>query len=352
MSSLQFAGPALGEVVIAVDPHKASWTAVAVDSRLQPLDALRVSVSKVGYRQLRRFAARWPDARWAIEGATGLGAPLTSRLGADGIAVLDVPAKLARRVRLLSSGHGRKNDEADALSVGVAAHTAPRLHTARTDEAITALRALIEHREDLVRTRTQTVNRLHALVTKLGPAGLPRKLTAEAASAALRRVRPRATLGRTLRALAVELVVEVRRLDQRISSVADQISAAVADSGTTLTKLHGIGDLLAAKIIARTAGIHRFRSAAAFASYCGVAPLEASSGDVKRHRLSRHGDRQLNSALHIMAITQIRHQTEGRIYYQRKRAEGKSHKEALRRLCDVVYRTMLRDSVTSLIPAA
>jgi hypothetical protein len=96
-------------------------------------------------------------------------------------------------------------------------------------------RASIEHREDLVRTRTQTVNRLHALVTKLLPAGLPRKLTAETASAALRCVRPRATLGRTLRALAVELVAEIRRLDQRISSVADQISAAVTESGTTLS---------------------------------------------------------------------------------------------------------------------
>jgi transposase len=231
--------------------------------------------------------------------------------------VVDVPAKLARRVRLLSSGHGRKSDEADALSVGIAAHTATRLHTVTVDEAITALRALIEHREDLVRTRTQTINRLHALLTKLLPAGLPRKLTAEAAATALRRVRPRATLGRTLRALAVELVAEVRRLDQRIAAVADQICVAVAASASTLTELHGIGDLLAAKILARTAGVNRFRSAAAFASYCGVAPLEASSGDVTRHRLSRHGDRQLNSALHIMAITQIRHQTQGRTYYQR-----------------------------------
>jgi transposase len=171
----------------------------------------------------------------------------------------------------------------------------------------------------------------------------------------LRRVRPRATLGRILRAPAVELVAEVRRLDQRIAAVTDQISAAVTASGTTLTELHGIGDLLA-KLLAPTAGVSRFRSAAAFASYCGVAPLEASSGDVKRHRLSRHGDRQLNSALHIMAITQIRHQTQERTYYQRKRAEGKTYKEALRclirRLCDVVYRTMIQDSVTSLSPAA
>jgi transposase len=243
------------------------------------------------------------------------------------------------------------------LSVGIAAHTATRLHTAQVDEAITALRALIEHREDLVRTRTQTINRLHALVTNLVPAGLPRKLTADIAAAALRSVRPRATLGRTLRSLAMDLVAEVRRLDHRIAAVADQISTAVAESGTTLTELHGIGDLLAAKFLARTAGIGRLRSRAAFASsYCGVAPLEASSGDVKRHRLSRAGDRQLNAALHIMAITQIRHQTEGRAYYQRKHAEGKSHTEALRclkrRLCDVVYRTMIRDTDTSLITTA
>lgn len=123
-------------VVIAVDPHKASWTAVAVDERLQPLGAIRALASHGGFRQLRRFARRWPDATWAIEGAMGLGAPLTARLAEDGIEVLDVPAKLARRVRLLSTGHGRKSDEADALSVGIAARTATDLRTARIDEHI------------------------------------------------------------------------------------------------------------------------------------------------------------------------------------------------------------------------
>jgi transposase len=344
---------ATSQVVIAVDPHKASWTAVAVDGRLQPLGTVRVPVGKAGYRRLRAFARSWPQAHWAIEGARGLGAPLTTYLAADDIAVLDVPAKLARRVRLLSNGHGRKNDEADALSVGIAAQTATGLYLARLDEAVATLRALTEHREDLVRTRTQTLNRLHVLLTKLVPAGLPRKLTADIAAKALRRVRPGAVLGRTLRTLAVELIAEIRRLDRRIAAVADQIRAAVAASATTLTELHGIGDLLAAKILARTAGVDRFRSAAAFASYRGVAPLEASSGDIQRHRLSRAGDRQLNSALHIMAITQIRRPTAGRDFYQRKRAEGKSHKEALRslkrRLCDVVYRTMIRDTDTSLL---
>jgi transposase len=142
-------------VVIAIDPHKRSWTAVAVNGSLRLQDSIRVEADRDGYRELRRFAGRWPGARWAIEGAGGLGAPLATRLLADGLAVLDVPAKLAARVRVLSTGHGRKTDEADALSVGIAAHTATRLHTATVDEAITALRALIEHREDLVRVRSE-----------------------------------------------------------------------------------------------------------------------------------------------------------------------------------------------------
>src|SRR6202045_2030096 len=128
-------------VVIAVDPHKASWTAPAVDASLQPLASIRVPVSRDGYRALRRFARQWPIAGWAVEGAGGVGAPLTRRLRADGIEVIDVPAKLATRVRVLSIGHGRKNDEADAVSVGIAALTSPILNAAHMDPQATALRA-------------------------------------------------------------------------------------------------------------------------------------------------------------------------------------------------------------------
>ncbi|WP_426513371.1 IS110 family transposase [Dactylosporangium sp. McL0621] len=311
-------------------------------------------MNRDGYRALQRFARRFPQATWAIEGAAGLGAPLRDRLAADGVEALDVPAKLARRVRMLSTGHGRKTDEADALSVGIAALTATRLNSTQTDETITALRALTEHRDDLVRARTQTVNRLHALLAHLVPAGVARNLTADAAAAALATVRPRAVLARTLPQLAVELLTELRRLDRRIASATETVAAAVAASGSTLTDLYGIGDLLAAKILSRTGAISRFRSPAAFASFAGVAPIEVSSGDVQRHRLSRAGDRQLNYALHVMAITQIRRDTAGRVYYQGKRAAGKSHKEALRclkrRLADVLYRTMIRDTETSLSP--
>jgi transposase len=345
---------ALAPVVIAIDPRKASWTAVAVDQRLQPLATIRVGVSRDGYRKLRRFASRWSPAVWAIEGATGLGAPLTAQLAGDGVEVVDVPAKLARRVRMLSTGHGRKTDQADALPVGIAAHTASRLSTAVAGEATAALRALTEHRDDMVRTRTQTINRLHALLTQLLPAGLPRGLTADTAAAALRSIRPRAVLARTLRQVATDLLSEVRRLDRRIDQATAALSTAVAASGTTLTSLHGIGDVTAAKILARSGTVSRFRSASAFASYCGAAPIEVSSGDIQRHRLSRAGDRQLNYALHVMAMAQIKRATPGRVYYQGKRAAGKTHKEAMRclkrRLADVVYRTMIHDLETSLAP--
>lgn len=157
-----------------------------------------------------------------------------------------MPAKLARRVRLLSTGHGRKSDEADTLSVGIAALTATRLNTAVIDEALAALRAVTEHRDDLVRARTQTVNRMHVLLVQLVASGLPRKLTAETASVALRSIRPRTLLARTLRQLAVELLAELRRLDRRIAQATGTLSAAVAASGTTLTELHGIGEVMAA----------------------------------------------------------------------------------------------------------
>lgn len=142
--------------------------------------------------------------------------------------------------------------------------------------------------------------------------------------------------------LAVDLVAELRRFDRRIAETTQALSDAVAASGTTLTGLLGIGDVVAAKILARAGTISWFPTASAFASFCGVAPIEVSSGDVVRHRLSRAGDRQLPYALHVMALAQIRYDGPGRTYYQRKRAAGKSHKEAMRclkrRLSDLVYR--------------
>jgi transposase len=335
-------------VVIAVDPHKASWTAAAVDASSQPLATIRMPVSRDGYRALRRFARRWPDSTWAIEGASGLGAPLMARLRTDGVNVVDVPAKLAARVRVLSTGHGRKNDDADAVSVGIAAQNARTLTSPAVDGAVSALRTIVDHRDDLVKTRTQTINRLHVVLTHLVLAGAQRDLTADRAAELLRGIRPRDTAAKTLRGLAADLVTEIRQLDRHIAKAATDIATAVSASGTTLTQLCGIGALTAGKILGRVGTIDRFRSAAAFASYTGTAPIEVSSGDVVRHRLSRAGDRQLNLCLHVMALTQIRQDTPGRAYYLRKRTEGKGHNEALRclkrRLSDVVYRQLLGDA--------
>ena len=247
-----------------------------------------------------------------------------------------------------ASGHGRKNDDADALSVGIAALTSPALRTAEINAATTALRAVVEHRDDLVKTRTQTVNRLHVVLTRLVPAGARRQLSADHAAALLRGVRPRDAAAKTLRALAMDLISDVRQLDRRIAKAANDIQMAISGSGTTLTQLHGLGVLTAGKILGRVSDVRRFRSAAAFASYTGTAPIEASSGDVVRHRLSRAGDRQLNFCLHVMAITQVRQDTPGRAYYLRKRSEGKSHNEAMRclkrRLSDLVYRQLIHDA--------
>ena len=232
--------------------------------------------------------------------------------------------------------------------VGIAALSASGLRTLVIDETAIALRALVDHRDDLVKSRTQTVNRLHRLLIQLIPGGAPQRLSAKTAAELLGTVDPQTPMLRTLCALASDLIGEIGRLDERITATTAQISTAVAASGTTLTQVHGIGTLLAGKILALVGSIDRFRSAAAFASYTGTAPIEASSGDVIRHRLSRAGNRQLNYCLHIMAITQLSHDTRGRDYYQGKRAAGKSHREALRclkrRLSDALYRRLLLDA--------
>ena len=209
-----------GRVVIAIDPHKASWTAAVVDPALQPLATVRVPVSRECYR--------------------ACGAPLTTRLRADGIEVIDVPAKLAARVRLLSRGHNRKSDDADALSVGIAALTSPTLNIAEINAATTALRAIVDHRDDLVKTRTQTVNRLDVVLAHLVPGGGQRNLTADCAAELLRGIRSHDAAAKTLRSPAADLVGELRQLDRRIAKAATDIETAVTATGTTLTQLHGL----------------------------------------------------------------------------------------------------------------
>jgi len=193
------------ETAIAIDPHKGSWAAVVVDSRHRILGEVRVPASRIGYRQLRQFAKNWPGGRWAIEGVRGLGEPLARRLADDGVEAIDIPAKLASRVRQLNTGHGRKTDQTDAFSVAVAALTGAR-RPHQWDEQAETLRLLSEHRDDLVKRRTQVINRLHVLLMHLVDGGAAPSLTAEKASELLRRVRRPVGPAATRRSLAVALV--------------------------------------------------------------------------------------------------------------------------------------------------
>jgi transposase len=276
-------------------------------------------------------------------------------LVAEGEHVLDVPAKLAARVRVLSVGHGRKTDPDDAVSVAIAAQGAPGLRQVGAERHAVVLRLLTNRREDLVVMRTQTINRLHRLLVDLIPAGAGRNLTAKTAAALLHQVAPSGTAASTRCELATDLIGDIVDLDRRIGSVEARIKTAVAQSKTSLVDLFGVGPVLAAKFLGGVGDVRRFPTKHHFATHTGTAPLEASSGQVVRHRLSRVGDRKLNHALYMMAMVQIRHPTPGQVYYRRKRAEGKSSKEALRclkrRLSDAVYRCLLADQHNQLHPA-
>ena len=334
-------------VMIGVDPHKASHTTAALDEHGHLLGQQRITATLEGYQALRAWAERWPQRCWAVEGAHRIGRALAQRLVSDGEEVLDVPAKLAARVRVLSVGHGRKSDPDDAVSVAVAARNAVGLRQVGVEDQAVVLHLLTKRRQDLVAARTQTINRLHRLLMDLVPGGARRNLTANRAAALLAALTPAGQPALTRWQLATELVADVRQLEERIATVEARIKTAVAQANTSLLALFGVGPVLAARFLGEVGDIRRFPTKHHFAAHTGTAPLEASSGQVIRHRLSRAGDRKLNHALYMMAMVQVRRPSAGQAYYRRKLAEGKSPKEALRclkrRLSDAVYRCLLAD---------
>jgi transposase len=337
------------DVMIAVDPHKASNTAAVLDPVTKTvIEAARFANTFDGYAQLPAFAARWSQRRWAVEGCYGAGRSLAQRLAADGEAVLDVPAKLAARVRVYSRGHGRKTDKDDAVSVGLAALDGTGVFPVTPDDATVSLRLLCDRREELTAQRTQAVCRLHRLLAELTPGGMRRELSANKAQALLARIRPADDVAAVRVRIARDHLADIRALDARIKYLGGQIAGLVDASGTGLTGLFGVGPVIAGRILAEVGEVARFATKDAFASYNGTAPIDASSGEQVRHRLSRAGNRRINHALHMMAVVQIRYpDTPGRRYYERKRREGKTPKEALRclkrRLSDLVYHQLLAD---------
>ena len=341
---------ALMKVLIGVDPHKGSVAVAALDQATgELLERAGFPQNHAGLKALERWAKRFPKRRWAVENAGGLGRHLAGRLAAAGESVVDVPPKLSARVRVLSSGNARKNDGVDALATALAASRNDRLAAVDPEDSSEVLRLLSERREDLVAERTRALNRLHALLRDLLPGGVAGKLSAERAARILRSIRPKGASARLRRRLASEVLRDVRTLDTKIADLGGRIEAEIEASGTTLTEIFGIGPILAARIIGTVGDVGRFPSKAHyFASYCGTAPVEASSGDVVRHRLSLAGNRHLNYALHMVAICQARSDARGGTYYRKKMAEGKSRKEALRclkrRISDAVFRSLVADS--------
>ena len=285
---------------------------------------------------------------WAVEGATGVERHLAQRLLSDGERVLDVPSKLSTRVRAMDTGHGRKNDPADAHAVAVVGLRTAGLREVRVDDQMVALRLLSGRRRDLVRSRTQAVNRLHQALMELIAAGAPRGLSAARARGLLATVRPRDIAGKTRRQVAVDLIDDVAVLDRKLKVIETRIGQAVAATGTTVTDIVGVGPITAAVILGEVGEVARFATADAFASYTGTAPLEVSSGEVTRHRLSRAGNRRLNCALHIAAMANKRHDPRGKAYYAKKIDAGKGKKGALRclkrRLSDVVFRQLVTEA--------
>src|SRR5215210_5279946 len=337
------------KILIGVDPHKASVAVAAVDEATgELLERASFPQDRAGLSALERWARRFPERRWAMENARGLGRHLAGRLAATGEAVVDVPPKLSARVRVLSSGNARKNDGLDALATAMAASSNERLAAMDPEADSEVLRLLSERREDLVAERTRALNRLHGLLRDLVPGGVDRKLSADRAAQILRGLRPRGSASdRLRRRLASEVLRDIRMLDRKIVDLNTRVEAEVEASGTTLTEIFGVGPILAATILGTVGDVARFPTKAHFASYSGTAPVEASSGQVVRHRLSLGGNRKLNYALHMAATSQARSDAPGGAYYRKKLDEGKSRKEALRclkrRISDAVFRSLAAD---------
>lgn len=339
----------MAAVMIGIDPHKGSHTAVTVNASEAVLGKVKVRATPAQVDQLRAFARRWPERTWAVEGSHGLGHLLAQQLIAVGEHVLDVQPKLAARVRLLNTGKVNKNDPNDARSVAIAAMRSPEARSVRSEDTTAVLKLWAHRHRELSRRRNRMVCQLHAVLCDLVPGGFGGEITVRLAAAALNKVTPHGVADEARIALARDLLDEIGDVDDQRRSVKKRLAKLVTASGTTVTDVYGVGPVVAATVLGYAGDIARFTSRDAFAAYNATAPIEASSGNRHVHRLSLRGNRQLNHAIHMAAVTQIRYPTtDGRAYYDRKIAAGMPHRSALRalkrRISDAIYRKLVDDA--------
>jgi len=326
-------------IVIGVDVHKRSVTAVAVDEAGRMLDERTVLV---GSDELIGWASALDGQRlWAVEDCRLLTPWLERQLLEGGEELVRVSPKLTVPQRRAGRTRG-KSDPIDALAVARAALREPDLPRPQPGERVhREIKLLVDHRDDLVDERRRTQQRLRWHLHELDPTlivplrRLDRASHLERVSRWLARRQPEVQVR-----IARELVARCRTLTRAIDGLNQELEQRAAALAPALLELPGCGSITAAKLLAEIGPISRFKSDAQLARHSGVAPLEASSGRVQRHRLDRGGNRQLNAALYRIAITQSRHHPAARAYLERKQAEGKTRREAIRCLKRLLARSV------------
>jgi len=343
-------------VTVGSDSHKRTHTVVAVDGNGRELGSRTVTATSAGHLEALRWARQWPERRWALEDCRHLSRRLEGDLLAAGEAVLRVPPKLMAGARRGGRELG-KSDPIDALAVARAALREPGLPVARLEGASREVKLLLDHREDLVAERTRIQNRLRWHLHELEPGyeiplrGLDRKVVLGALVELLNKHQG------VVAEIASELVAEIVSKTERINQLERRVAGLMTELAPSLLALQGCAALTAAKIVGETADVSRFNSRAAYAMNNGTAPIPVWSGNHTRYRLNRGGNRQLNAALHRIAVTQIRLTCPGRAYLERRVAAGNTKTEAIRalrrRISDEVYRRLWQDHlVASARPAA
>ncbi|WP_309111710.1 IS110 family transposase [Saccharothrix sp.] len=338
-------------IVIGIDAHKRSHTAVIVNEPGRKPATKTVGTTSADHLALLRWAAEHDQQRvWAVEDCRNMTRRLEADLLGAGERVVRVPTKLMTGARDAARTHG-KSDPIDALAVARAALREPDLPAAQPDGPDREVRLLVDMREALVDERTRTINRLRWHLHELEPDRDPAARSPDRMSAHQAIITRLDSHHGTVARLARALVEHCRRLTEQINALLDEISPLVAQLAPTLLGIRGRGALTAAEILGETADIRRFRSRDAYARHNGTAPLPVWSSNRTRHRLSRTGNRQLNAALHRIALTQARCHPDARNLLARRRAANDGGLEALRRLkrhlSDVVYRALHADATST-----
>jgi transposase len=335
-------------LVLGIDAHKRSHTIVAVDDRARKLAERTINATTDDHLALIAWAQALGDDRlWAVEDCRHLSRRLERDLLGAGERVVRVPTKMMAGTRKKSRDYG-KSDPIDALAVARAALQEPDLPAAQLDGPARDVRLLVDHREDLVAERTRIISRLRWHLHELNPTWDPPVRSFDRAKTVTEMTANLAGLEGTVARLARRLLERCSALTAEIKALDAEIAELIAELAPTLLEICGCGTLTAAKIVGETADVRRFRSKDAYARYDGTAPLPVWSSNHPRHRLSRVGNRQLNCAIHRIALTQAHWHPEARAYLQRRKEAGDTGKEAIRalkrRLSDVVYRALLADT--------